>query len=521
MSSMRAKLMPVGFVILILISSWLGNRINTIKDSEAFYRWTISAASLTRLGDTLEPDKSLDVPEAMDDEIYAQLVSLADTALPDYEADPDLDLDPEGNVTSRLARAVRQSHDMDVWALINDPTVADLKQQFLDFRTAHQIQSMGIQFSADTMYSNDTQASGVGLAGLFFGFRTVAANFLWMQVDTFWHNGELHRMVPLMKTCVTLDPNFIDAYLLGAWHLAYNIPAKIEPTPEPLKKKTPHYHQRIGLKEEWYLMAVDFLRDGIRKNPRDYQLYFDLGYGVYEQKLQDHENAILYLDEARRHKHNKWVPRMLFRSLFLNEQYEDAIEGWIGYLEDFPSHDIGDRFLKMNKGFLAETIVDEARECQTLAQASIAEFQAQIEATADAAEISRLESQVQEAENFIADLDIRIKEELDAAVAIWGDLYSDSQDSMALGRMVRRRALELNEMGRHLEAIAELDVVRWEDLQFFDDASNIMIDIKQEAGIPLTVSEQLQVLRKQDVEKWADEAPKREPIRRIDCPYDH
>ena len=37
----------------------------------------------------------------------------------------------------------------------------------------------------------------------------------------------MHRMLPLMKTCVTLDPGFVDAYLLGAWHMAYNATASM------------------------------------------------------------------------------------------------------------------------------------------------------------------------------------------------------------------------------------------------------------------------------------------------------
>lgn len=521
MKSNRAKLLPIAFIALLAASSLQGQRIESIRNSEAFYRWTISVASLTRLGDTLEPDQTANGPEAMDDEVYAHLTKFADDLLPDYEVDPKYDLNAEGNPLGRLERAVRQAHDADIWSFLNKAELAPLKQDFLNYRKNRQIQSIGSQFSAGTMYGANGQGDGVGLTGLFFGFRTLAANFLWLQVDTFWHQGELHRMVPLMRTCVTLDPNFIDAYLLGAWHLAYNIPAKIQPTPEPLKKKTPKYHKRVGLKEEWYLMAVDFLRDGIRKNPRDYQLYFDLGYSVYAQKLQDHPNAILYLDEARRHKHDRWVPRMLFRSLFLNGQYEDAITGWEEFLEDFPDHDIGGRFIKMNKGYLAEAIVDEARDCQDLARAAIDEKRAQLLDTTDAAQVAALQSEISEAEEFISEMDARIDTELNTAMTIWNELNANGTDSMAQGRIVRRKALELNEMGRHLEAISELDMVRWEDLQFFDDASNLMIDIKQEAGFPLTVSEQLQVLRLEDAAKYADDELKQEPIHRIECGYEH
>ena len=80
-------------------------------------------------------------------------------------------------------------------------------------------------------------------------------------------------------------PNFVDAYLLGAWHLAYNLTAKLPETPEPMKVYFPKYGKRLGIKQEWYYIATEFLKDGIRKNPRDYRVYFDLGYGIYENKL--------------------------------------------------------------------------------------------------------------------------------------------------------------------------------------------------------------------------------------------
>jgi tetratricopeptide (TPR) repeat protein len=436
--------------------------------------------------------------------------------------DEDFDVFNDGTPHPRLVRAVRQSRDADIWAMVQRPELLGLQSEFLGYMASNQIQSSGDQFSISSLYGAAADVDGVGLTSMFFGFRKLAANFLWMQVDTFWHIGEMHRMVPLMRTCVTLDPNFIDAYLLGAWHLAYNIPAKIEPTPEPLKKFIPKYNRRLGLREEWYYTGADFLRDGIRKNPRDYRLYFDLGYSIYEQKLGDHKNAILYLDEARRHKHDRWVPRMLFRSLMLNGQYEDAIEGWDEYLQDYPGHDIGRRFLRVNKGYLADAIADEALECSAAASKAIDEFSQLRQAAMDEGdneEADRLNGEIQKAAEFVTRMDARAVSETEIAFNIWVSLSEVDDDPLARGRIARRKAFVLKQQGRYVLAVAELDLIRWQDLQFFDEASDLIIEIKQEGGIPLSVSERAHILRVEEAKPFIDEDDIEEPIRQIECPY--
>lgn len=521
MPSRNSTLLMIAIALTWALTAFQGNRIESIRKSEAFYRWALSAASLTRLDETLEPDKSESVAEAMDDELFARLVEVAESELPDYEVDLEQDVDSEGNPTSKLVRAVRQSQDKDLWRFVNSSTTSDIRKDFLKYLRSRQIQSLGTQFGASSLYDESTQAEGVGIAGLFFGFRKVAANLLWIQVDSHWHSGQMHRMVPLMRTTVALDPAFVDAYLLGAWHLAYNIPARIEPTPEPLKKIVPGYHKPIGLREEWFLLGAEFLRDGIRKNPRDYRLYFDLGFGIYAQKLEDHPNAILYLDEARRHKHDRWVPRMLFGSLQANGQYEDAIEGWESYIVDFGETEVTNRKILENKGFMAEAIADEGRECEDLIQASIDEWTDKLSAGATGAEADELNANIESAQKKLIEIEAIIQEELKNAHDIWTGLYDRFDDPLARGRLAIRAAKELVEEGRYIEAVAELDIIRFEDFSNFDEASDLIIEIKQEAGMPLAVSEQRQVIRQQDVERLNRQVEKQKRIQRIDCGYEH
>ena len=103
---------------------------------------------------------------------------------------------------------------------------------------------------------------------------------------------------------------------------------------------------------------------------------------------------------------------------------------------------------------------------------------------------------------------------------IWTGLYEETQDSLALARIVLRKAKELALQERYLEALAELDVIRWEALTTFDEASDLMIEIKQEAGYPLSISEQRQIIRTEDIERLNRESDNpKEKIRRLECSF--
>ncbi len=54
------------------------------------------------------------------------------------------------------------------------------------------------------------------------GFRQVVAGLLWVRADSFFHSGNYDAILPLIRVITRLDPNFLDAYATGAWHLTYN-----------------------------------------------------------------------------------------------------------------------------------------------------------------------------------------------------------------------------------------------------------------------------------------------------------
>jgi hypothetical protein len=54
------------------------------------------------------------------------------------------------------------------------------------------------------------------------GFRQVISGLLWVRADSFFHQGNYDAILPLIRIITWLDPNFLDVYSTGAWHIMYN-----------------------------------------------------------------------------------------------------------------------------------------------------------------------------------------------------------------------------------------------------------------------------------------------------------
>ena len=456
----------------VALGAWQGARVRHIRESERFYRWILAQSTQTRLF-----DDSTDMSDQhkLDVALYNEIVEAADTAIPDLPIGED-DYDADGKPMRKMTIAARdEQHSALVFKLASGDVLGAQRDQFLKYSSESKISSVASKFDPSAVY---TEGVNVSLANIFFGFRKVAANFLWLQVDKYWHQGLEQRMIPTMKMCVWLDPTFVDAYLLGAWHLAYNMTAKLPDTPEPLKEWNEKYQARIGQKELYYHIAADFLKDGVRKNPRNYKLYFDLGYAVYNQKLKDYKNAVLYLREAVRYPHEVWVPRMLNVSLEEAGQYEQALAGWELYRKQNPDNLTAPVFIVRNKGRIKEKLANEAAERARNAT------DPQMAAAAKA-----------EAEKL-----------RDEAVAIYEQMNQPDEDPFAVGRIMKMKADRMMEEGLYLEAAAVLQNARWKSNALWDEATDLMIQAKIKGNIPLDLSEKKYVLRKEEAEKYKQQA---------------
>jgi hypothetical protein len=447
----------LGLLIAVFIAagSIQGQRLDRLFEADAFYKWIVAAATNERFG-------WAEAVDHQDPALYKDVVAATDPLLTDVVIAPE-----NQEAISKLSKALEeQSNDGLVYGLAKSKDLAPLREQFLEnLRGGKLYYTQELSYAAVMAGMKEGEGS-VSIFNMFFGFRKVAANFMWLQVDRYWHMGHLYKMVPLMKTCVLLDPNFVDAYLLGAWHLGYNATAAMEYTPIPLRHWSDKYQDCLGEQEKYYYLAIDFLKDGIRNNPRNYKLFFDLGYGMYREKLKDMENAVLYLTEAARLPHERWVPRMLYRCLEDNGEYEKALEGWKLNKERFPENSVNDRSMERLKGLIAERRSEEAR--------------AKAKTATDPAERDRLLAEAETAE----------KEAYD----IWVSM----DEPYALARKLRIDAINRAEAGQYLEAVGYLDKARFEVGSLFEELSDMIINYKLAGGLPLSVSEKKAMVRDEE-----------------------
>jgi hypothetical protein len=460
----------------LALGSIQGVRLRHLREAEMFYRWILAEATQFSIFSDIDAAKGKEDEgqKKMDRELFARIIEKTEPALAAEEQKEDA----SGKPLSKILSVATDDNKNDVvWQLAQGKLLAKERADFLQYLRDKKLSSVASQFDPGAVYS-DTESS-VSIGNIFFGFRKIAANFVWLQVDRYWHEGMMQRMIPLMKTCVMLDPTFVDAYLLGAWHLAFNATAKMMDTPEPLRKWNDKYKARVGEKETYYYLAVDFLEDGVRKNPRNYRLYFDLGYGIYNIKLKDYANAVKYLSLAIQQRHDRWVPRMLYLCYELNGQYQEALDGW----QDYKAKNAGnvievekaERFIERNTGLLKEKQADAAVE-----RAKAAPTPAQ--ADAGRAEANTLREEARQ---------------------IWESLSGPGKDEpFAMGRLMRMKAVKLIEEQRYLEAIAILENARWKSNEFFEEASRMIIDTKIKAGVPLSTSEKKAVIRREEEQKY-------------------
>ena len=59
------------------------------------------------------------------------------------------------------------------------------------------------------------------------GFKGLAADLLWLNIENYWHSGQHYKMLPLFEAIAWLQPNYIIVWAVAGWHMAYNIFANV------------------------------------------------------------------------------------------------------------------------------------------------------------------------------------------------------------------------------------------------------------------------------------------------------
>ena len=117
------------------------------------------------------------------------------------------------------------------------------------------------------------------------GFREITAGILWVKADSFFDQGNYDAILPLIRLVTLLDPNEIDVYATGMWHIGYNF------TDEEQRSDRRYLPSALALGKE-----------GTRQNPDTYELFFEEGWLWYHKIDDDYDQAVNWFNQAQQRK---------------------------------------------------------------------------------------------------------------------------------------------------------------------------------------------------------------------------
>lgn len=115
------------------------------------------------------------------------------------------------------------------------------------------------------------------------GFREMIAGILWVRADAFFDSGNYDAILPIIRLVTLLDPNEIDVYATGMWHIGYNF------TDEEQRSDRRYIPSALALGME-----------GARHNPDTYEMFFETGWMWYHKIDDDYSNAVKWFVDAQK-----------------------------------------------------------------------------------------------------------------------------------------------------------------------------------------------------------------------------
>ena len=180
-----------------------------------------------------------------------------------------------------------------------------------DMRRQPAIEPRGVGEAATANFGGAGLPFEYSLAAL-SGFRQVVAGLLWVRADAFFHAGNYDAILPLIRLITWLDPNWIDVYATGAWHLMYNF--------TDTDQRSDRRYLPVGLA---------LLDEGIANNSNIYDIYKEKGWNLYD-KVRDYDAAAeAYAAGSRTPNADvNQVVHLLAHSYERAGQVDKAIETW-------------------------------------------------------------------------------------------------------------------------------------------------------------------------------------------------
>lgn len=105
------------------------------------------------------------------------------------------------------------------------------------------------------------------------GFKGLAADLLWLNIENYWHSGQHYKMLPLLEAIAWLQPNYIVVWAVGGWHMAYNIFSNVRARGEVLNSQLEKLLKDVSdkNKKELFLNISKEIKNLIEGLARDYK----------------------------------------------------------------------------------------------------------------------------------------------------------------------------------------------------------------------------------------------------------
>lgn len=148
------------------------------------------------------------------------------------------------------------------------------------------------------------------------GLRQMVAGLLWVQSDTYFHEGQFDAILPLIRLITWLDPKQLEVYITGSWHIAYN------------------FTDEQNRSDRRYIpLALALLDEGVKYNPDTYHLYHQTGWIYYHKIDDEYPEAVRWFERSVQMPDVLPALRSILANAYLKNGQLDEAVAWYRKLE--------------------------------------------------------------------------------------------------------------------------------------------------------------------------------------------
>lgn len=159
-------------------------------------------------------------------------------------------------------------------------------------------------------------------AFLFGGMRGVFVDILWMYMDHLWHSARFYKLPPLYELVTMLQPSFIEAWVMGGWHMAYNMSHELD----NMTHLSPVLRKKIEY--DWIYRGISFLKAGLLQNPEKAKLAFEIAW-TYYHRLELFDASIPWFEKCLELGGGHNSSRLIAHAYYKMGNKKKALEKWL------------------------------------------------------------------------------------------------------------------------------------------------------------------------------------------------